>query len=300
MECKNCNYSLTENAQFCDHCGAKVVKSRITLKEMISLFFEDVFGVDSRFFRTLKEMAIHPNKVLEEYLTGVRKRYVNPFAFLAIAVGISLIVFKYFEDDFLRVNSEFNKETIAALKKDANLDLAKYKDKPAEELKKLQVKKQSASLQLKFMDGYMKFMLNYYNLIMFIFLPFYALLSKWTYPKPHNFGEHIVMNAYIVSFTTLGTLLFFGFSFLNPKIYTYSFLFTILFYLFAFGKLYQKKFVAKLFKASKIFSRITNYFYNCYNYTINCRYCCRYVRMDKNVINYPLNFKGKCTTVLVS
>ncbi len=249
MNCKNCQTPLEDDAQFCNYCGAKVIKSRITFKELIALFIDDIFGVDSRFFRTLKEMAIHPDRVLNEYLSGVRRRYVNPFAFMAVAVGISLIVFKYYEQDFLDFNSEFNKESIEAVKKDAEVDLSQYKNLSKEELKKKELKKSIAQNQLKFMDGYMNFMLNYYNIMMFLFLPFYAMLSKWTYRKPHNYGEHIIMNTYIIGFTTFGSLIFFGLALLiNPKIYSISFLFTVLFYLFALGKLYKNTFWQHILK----------------------------------------------------
>lgn len=252
MNCKNCQHPLEENAHFCDNCGAKVIKSRITFKDLIVLFITDIFGIDSRFFRTLKEMAIHPDKVLNEYLSGVRKRYVNPFGFFAIAVGISLIVFNYFEDDFLKINSEMNKSQTDELKKAASIDLKEYKHLSKKEFNQLKTKKQVAEIQLKYLDGMMKYMLNYYNIMMFIFLPFYAMLSKWTYPKPHNFGEHIIMNTYILSFTVFVTLIFFGFALLiHPNIYNVSILFTIVYYLFAFGKLYQKNIWQNILKLLK-------------------------------------------------
>lgn len=252
MNCKNCNHPLEEHAHFCDNCGAKVVKERINFKELVVLFVTDIFGVDSRFFRTLKEMAIHPDKVLHEYLSGVRKRYVNPFGFFAVAVGISLIVFNYFEEEFLKVNAEINKTQTAELKKDASIDLSAHKELSKNEFNALKLKKQTAELQLKFMEKYMNFMLNYYNIVMFLFLPFYGMLSKWTYPKPHNYGEHIIMNTYIIGFTTFVALLFFSFSLLiHPSIYTYNVLFIVVFYLFAFGKLYKKNFFQTILKLLK-------------------------------------------------
>ena len=35
-------------------------------------------------------MATHPDEVINEYLDGIRKRYVNPFAFLAVGVMMVL------------------------------------------------------------------------------------------------------------------------------------------------------------------------------------------------------------------
>ena len=56
------------------------------------------------------------------------------------------------------------------------------------------------------MDSWAGFILRNFNIITFLFLPFYALLSKLTYTKPHNFGEHIVINSYILGTTMFLTL----------------------------------------------------------------------------------------------
>jgi hypothetical protein len=48
--------------------------------------------------------------VISDYLNGVRKRYMNPFAFLAVDAGLSLIIFNYYADDFIKINSSLNSE----------------------------------------------------------------------------------------------------------------------------------------------------------------------------------------------
>lgn len=240
MECKNCNYSLTENAQFCDHCGAKVVTERITFKALLYEAIINIFGLDSKFFVTLRTAALQPHVILQDVLSGVRKRYMNPFGFLAVGAAISLLVFNYFSDDFKRINSEMNSTQIEGLKEKANLDIASMKNLSAEEIKKLEVEKKTAQFQLKFNDGMLDFMLQYYNILAFLFVFLYALLSKWTFWKPHNFGEHIVMNAYLYGFTTYLSLILFGLSLVfHPSIYLYSVLIYILYYMYAFGKFYN-------------------------------------------------------------
>lgn len=252
MNCKNCQDPLEKDAQFCDNCGAKVIKNRITFKFLITDLFINVFGIDSKFFLTLKKMAIQPNEVINEYLIGVRKRYVNPFAFLAIGAALSVIIYNFYADDFIAIQSSANSGQIEALKETAEIDISTIKDISEKELKKLKSKKQSAKIQLEFMDKMMKFMLRYFNLLTFLFLLLYAILSKWTYRKPHNFGEHIVINAYIYGFTTYFSLVAFFFAMIiHPSIYTFSVLAYIVYYLFAFGKLYNLsigKSVLKLFR----------------------------------------------------
>lgn len=249
MKCKNCQHTLENDAQFCDNCGAKVVKNRITFKFLLTEIFTNVFGLDNKFFLTIRKMLTHPEDVLNEYLSGVRKRYVNPFSFFAIAAAISLLVYNFFAEDYLAFQASVNSEQVAEIKELANKDLSTLTDISKEELKKLQGKKLGAQLQLKFMDKMAEYMLRYFNLIMFMFLPVYALLSKWTFPKPHNFGEHIVMNAYVYGFTTLFSIIAFLLSIaIHPKIYFFSMLIYIFYYLYVFKRLYNLSFGKTLLK----------------------------------------------------
>lgn len=240
MICKNCEEKLENDARFCDNCGAKVIVSRITFKQLVTELVINVFGIDSKFFLTLKKMVTSPDEVLTEYLTGVRKKYVNPFAFLAIGAGLSLIIFNYFADDFINMQSNFRSEDISQLRETANLDVSAFKNVSKEELQKMEKNKKMAQKQLEVSENIMQFMLRYYNLLTFLFLPFYALLSKWTYRKPHNFGEHIVMNSYLYGLTTYFSIIaFFAAMLIHPSIYFYSIIAYILYYLYAFKKLYK-------------------------------------------------------------
>ena len=249
MNCKNCTTELENDAQFCNYCGAKVVKNRITFKELITLFIIDIFGVDSRFFRTIKEMAIHPDRVLNEYITGVRKKYVNPFAFLAVGAALSLLIYNYFADDYIKFQQSINVDQIAEVQRKAEVNLKDFEHLPQKEFQKIKLNKQIATTQLKFMESTTKFTLQYFNLFAFLFLIIYATLSKWTYPKPHNFGEHIVMNAYIYGFATyISIVAFFLALWIHPSIYGYSLFAYFVYYLFCFGKLYKHSFGKSLLK----------------------------------------------------
>lgn len=240
MNCKNCKHPLEENAHFCDNCGAKVILTRINFKNLLLDFFIVNFGVDSRFFLTIRKMAVRPEEVLNEYIEGVRRRYVNPFAFLAVGAGLSLIIFNYFADDFIAIQSQVNQTQIDELKKAAAIDLDGIKDLSEEEIQKLKIQKKTAQLQLDFMKGMWDFMLRYFNLLTFVFLIIYAVLSKWTFRKPHNFGEHIVINGYIYGFTTYITLIAFFFAILlHPSIYVTTIFISIIYYMYAFGRFYK-------------------------------------------------------------
>ena len=239
MNCKNCQDPLEKNAQFCDNCGAKVIKNRITFKFLMVELFA-VMGIESLYFNTLKKMFTAPQEVLNEYLTGVRKRYVNPFAFLAVGAALSLISFNLFSEDFKRMQSNADTEEIKEMKVLANKDLSTIKNITEEELIALKKKQDSAKMAIKLQEGYLNFFLKYFNLITFLILPIYALMSKWTYRKPHNYGEHIVMNAYLQGATMyISVITFFISMVTHPVVYMGSMLLYIIYYLFAFSKLYH-------------------------------------------------------------
>lgn len=247
MNCKNCHQILDKNAQFCFNCGAKVVSDKITFKQLISDVFINVFGFDSKFFNTLKEMITQPQVVISDYLNGVRKRYMNPFAFLAVGAALSLIIFNYFADDFIKINGSINSEQMAETREKANIEIPEGLSE--KETVKLQVEKKSAEFTLKFTNGMMQFMLHYYNLLTFVFLFIYAILSKWTFWKPHNFGEHMVINAYIYGLTTyLSIVLFLMAIVIHPSVYFYSVIGYIIFYMYSFGRFYQLSFGKNILK----------------------------------------------------
>ena len=248
MNCKNCQDPLEKDAQFCDNCGAKVITNRITFKFLLTELFA-LMGLDSLYFITLKKMFMAPQVVLNEYLTGVRKRYVNPFAYLAVGAALSLLVFNFFADDFIAIQKSVNHENLAELQKVANRDLSLILDISDLELQKLKDQQRAAQIQLQFQDLWMNLMLKYLNLIIFLFLPVYALISKWTYRKPYNYGEHIVMNAYLQGTTMyISIITFFIAMVSHPLVYTLSTLIYFFYYLFAFSKLYNHSFKTSILK----------------------------------------------------
>jgi hypothetical protein len=248
MNCKNCQDPLEENAQFCDNCGAKVIKQRITLKFLLAELFA-VLGLESLYIITFKKMILAPQEVLNEYLTGVRKRYVNPFAFLAVGAALSLVTFNFFSKEFKEMQLNAETAQTKEMRILAEQDLSTIKNISKEEFTALKKKQNSAKIGLKFQEEYLNFFLQYFNLITFLFLPFYALISKWTFRKPHNFGEHIVMNAYLQGFTMyISVITFFISMYTHPLVYMGSMLLYILYYLFAFGKLYHLSFGESIIK----------------------------------------------------
>ncbi|MEE9362525.1 MAG: DUF3667 domain-containing protein [Cellulophaga sp.] len=239
--CKNCNRKLLKENKFCGSCGAKVIKHRISIKNLIADLFQNAFGWDNKFLVTVKTLICQPQLILSEYINGTRKKYVNPFTFFAIGMAISLFILSTFSEAFLEVskeNSISQTESTAKMMKTfmgEKFDTATYiKD----------TVKSTAEIQ--------KYILKYYNLYSFLLLPVYTFLAFLVYRKPHNYGEHLIINAYIQGFSLLSLSFIFGISILvHPMLFNLNILLLFFYYLYAYRKLYKHSFWRSVLKILK-------------------------------------------------
>lgn len=107
MDCKNCNIELTGNRNYCANCGAKVIQNRLTFKNLWKEASERILNIDNTFFKTFLHLFSKPEAVIDGYVSGVRKRYLNPLSHLAIALtlsGITLFLMQKFFIDSLDFN----------------------------------------------------------------------------------------------------------------------------------------------------------------------------------------------------
>ena len=89
MVCKNCGKTLRTDYSYCPNCGAKVIRNRITFKNLWFDVYERYFNLDNTFIRTLKDMVLKPKEVCLSYIKGTRKKYLNPISLLAISLTLS-------------------------------------------------------------------------------------------------------------------------------------------------------------------------------------------------------------------
>ncbi|WP_405206316.1 DUF3667 domain-containing protein [Aquimarina sp. LLG6339-5] len=234
MNCRNCGNILSDDADYCQSCGAKVVRERITLKGLKSDFFSNVLGLDNLFVRTLIHFVTSPDKVISEYISGTRKRYINPFAFLVIGTAVATFVFNFFSDDYselmLATQTESFYESLFSM---SNPDIEKNTVEYQE--KYLEYKKEQAEAN----KVTQSFMLKYFNLIAFVLIPFYTFLALMVFgKKKFNYGEHLVINSYLLGFGLFsGTLFFLLGLLINPSIYFVSTLVIIFYYLLTYKKI---------------------------------------------------------------
>ena len=109
MDCKNCNISIKDNDNFCPSCGGKVIRNRLTIKNLLAYFSEQFLNYDNKFFQTFIHLFTKPELVIGGYIDGVRKKYINPINFLAISLTLSGVYFFFFRDKLKQFvnNSDF-------------------------------------------------------------------------------------------------------------------------------------------------------------------------------------------------
>ena len=103
MQCKNCLKTQTHPFNFCPECGAKVIKNRLSVKNLSADILHSMFDIDSTFLKTFRHLFSKPETVIDSYVQGVRKKYINPVGYFGIALTLSgLLLFlmrKFFRGD---------------------------------------------------------------------------------------------------------------------------------------------------------------------------------------------------------
>lgn len=172
MQCKNCHNPLLESNDYCSSCGARIIRNRLTIRNLFEHLSETFFNYDNKLLRTFIALFTKPDDVIGGYINGVRKKYVNPISYLGLSLTIGglnvFITNKYFPE---------------------SLDMSAMTVEGQEE-------------QLKNMMHYMQ---EYYTLFMVLFLPLYAMMSRLVFlkRKDFNYTEHIIMFMYIFAQITL-------------------------------------------------------------------------------------------------
>ena len=228
MKCKNCQTKLQPEDQFCNTCGAKVIKERITFRSLLNDLIA-ALGWDSKFIVTLRQLILHPEIVLSNYINGTRKRYTNPFTFFGIIAGFSVFFFNLYSDKLIQITNEhqiFSQEVIEKMNNNNEKDTSNTFD---------------TSVKKNFLTKYITYQLKYYNLIAFLSLPFVVLIAFVVFGKPYNYGEHFVINVYLNAVTILFSSIIFiftvvtGMTYLSDK----ALIFSIIYYSYAYGRLYK-------------------------------------------------------------
>lgn len=215
MQCNNCNTNLSSKDNYCNNCGAKVIRNRLTLKNLFSDFIETYLNYDNKFIQTFINLFIKPEDVIGNYITGTRKKYVNVINYFTIAItftGLEYFLIKRSFPDFL--------------------DLSDISQKGME----------------NFSNTILNTVKEYQSFALMLFVPFYAFMAKMTFfnVKKFNYTELLVIFMYIIAHTSIvGTLIIIPSAFFELKMGQLSpfvLIFQILYSAFCLKRLYDLSF----------------------------------------------------------
>ena len=222
--CKNCDFIITNDAQFCPNCGQTVHIHRLNLKHIFHDLVHVFTHADKGIFFTIKELALKPGQISAEYVEGKRKKYFNPFQFVIIAGGVFTFLAIYFK---IFTNAGGNVNTARAM--------------PAE-----------IALAVKEITTFFS---KYFNLIIICFIPLQALLS-WLlfYKSKRNYAENLVLNAYFTGeMYVIQTIILTVPSAILPKLYYvfvgFNMAISILYFGYAAKFFYKTNYLAAFAKA---------------------------------------------------
>ena len=166
MNCKNCPTELQEQDDYCKSCGGKVIRNRLTFRNLFEHISETFFNYDNKLLQTFIQLFKHPEDVIDSYINGTRKKHVNVISYFALAITISgfylIIVKKFFPETF-----DFSQITLDG--------------------------------QEKFQKNNIAFIEEYQSILMMLYVPLYALMARVTFfnIKKYNYTELLVVFMYI-------------------------------------------------------------------------------------------------------
>ncbi|WP_411894771.1 DUF3667 domain-containing protein [Winogradskyella sp. A2] len=166
MNCKNCNTELLENDDYCRSCGGRVIRNRLTIRNLFEHLSETFFNYDNKLLRTIVDLFRKPDEVIVGYIDGVRKKYVNPVSLFGLALTITglymIVINKFFPEmiDFSYMAVEGQEE---------------------------------------FQRRNMQLVQEYQSLIVMLYVPIYALMARLVFfdKKRFNITELLVVFMYI-------------------------------------------------------------------------------------------------------
>ncbi len=221
MICRNCSESLVQQAIFCTKCGEKVAFKRLTIKSLIATAFDQVLDIDNKLFLTFKKLFKQPEAVINDYIKGFRKKYVNVISYLGLAItlmGLQFFILRKFYPELLSINSD-------------------------------SIKASAFDMQ-KFFDAFY----DYQGLFTIALLPIYALVSRFAFidSKKYNLAEHFVINTYATAHAFI--IWFFVVIITIPLGFNYNLMSQFLslplliYMIFVFNRLYDFSLVSIIFR----------------------------------------------------
>ncbi|WP_299115072.1 DUF3667 domain-containing protein [uncultured Winogradskyella sp.] len=214
MECRNCQMPLSKSQRYCFECGARVIKNRLTTKALFQQINAEFMSVDNKLLKTFIHLFTKPEAVINGFIEGTRKKYINVIQYFAIALtllGIQVFLMEHWLNDPELYTSDL-------------MDgISKMPGNENNPFNKMDFGEFNSSQSIFFT----------------LSIPFSALGSWFTYwivgLRRFNFTEHIVINLYYGAQTVIiSAFLYTFFLALGYNYFTLSLVITTLTFIYLF------------------------------------------------------------------
>lgn len=182
-KCINCEIELT--GAYCSSCGQKGQIERITTKSLFSNYIGRIFGFDTKFLRTIKDLTISPGIVGRTFIEGNRVRYIDPVGYFFIISTLMILTFVLL-----------------------NVNIQDFLYSSSNQISQIGEQSKPTIKQLAMQQKVMQLASDNMRILGFLVIPFIALTGKMLYKKSGlNFLEHSTHAFYVQGHTTILTIL---------------------------------------------------------------------------------------------
>ena len=119
--CMNCGTVL--HGPYCSNCGQKVTDLNQSFWSFLMEYLANAFQLDTRLLPTLKEMAIHPGRLTQEFFKGKINSYVHPLKMNMFMLVIVIAIVALFMSPSTNISDD---QTNEALSSDLNSLIQTY------------------------------------------------------------------------------------------------------------------------------------------------------------------------------
>lgn len=92
-KCINCNSTLSGN--YCSSCGQKGIIKRLSIKTFFEDYLSRLFGMDTNFLRTLRDLSIRPGQVGRSFIRGNRVKYIGPVGYFFLITTFLILTYQF-------------------------------------------------------------------------------------------------------------------------------------------------------------------------------------------------------------
>lgn len=94
--CTNCGHTLVD--VYCARCGEKQPDHHdLTVGHFLHELFHELFHLDSKLFRTLRDLMMRPGELTAAYFEGRKKRYIAPLRMFLTLFALQFIAYSAYK-----------------------------------------------------------------------------------------------------------------------------------------------------------------------------------------------------------